>query len=136
MTEKGKNSSFVYFCISIAPVLVFLAANSVQGIHNQVPQTVDMAVTSDTTAAGIWKRECSSCHGKDGAGKTKAGRRAKVKNFTDSEYQDTWTDEEAFNVISTATKNGEELKNKKPYADKLTVEEIKLMVAFVREFAT
>lgn len=135
MRNKDKKAKIIFFGICIAPVLALLAASSAQDITDRILPTTDTVITSDTTAAGIWKRECSSCHGKNGAGKTKAGRRAKVKNFTDPEYQNTWTDEEAVKVISTATKNGEELKNKKPYADKLTEEEIKLMVAFVREFA-
>jgi mono/diheme cytochrome c family protein len=135
MRDNSNRAPIVFFCLSVVPVLAIFALNSVANINDQPPTTADIVVAADTTQEGIWKRECSSCHGKDGIGKTRAGRRAKVKDFTDKEYQSTWTDEEAVEVISTATKNGEELKNKKPYAEKLTVEEITLMVAFVREFA-
>lgn len=90
----------------------------------------------DTAIVNLFKRECASCHGEDGAGQTRAGRRAGVKDFTDAEYQATWTDEEAFDVISTATKDGEQLKNKKPFAEKLTAEQITLLVQHVRTFAS
>ena len=34
-----------------------------------------------------WEKHCASCHGKDGKGETKAGRKADVKNLTDATYQ-------------------------------------------------
>lgn len=128
-------TSVTILCVSAVPVLGLLVGFSTLRIEHQALSSFEVSgEIADTTAEGIWKRECSSCHGKDGKGKTKAGRRAKVKNFTDAEYQSTWTDEEAFNVIYTAKKNGEKLKNKKPFSEKLTKDEIELMVAFVREF--
>lgn len=94
-----------------------------------------MVLSSDTAIVGLFKRECSSCHGVDGKGETRAGKRAGVKDFTDAAYQATWTDEEAFQVVSTATKDGKELRNKKPFAGKLTEEQIRLLVEHVRSFA-
>ena len=32
-----------------------------------------------------WDKNCASCHGKDGKGETKAGKKADVKDLTDSE---------------------------------------------------
>lgn len=118
------------------PLLVFLV---LAVIPERALPTTEMAQTGiampDTAIVNLFKRECASCHGEDGAGKTKAGRRAGVKDFTDAEYQATWTDEDAFKVVSTATKNGEPLRNKKPFAEKLTEEQIKLLIQHVRTFA-
>lgn len=86
-------------------------------------------------ATEIWKEECGSCHGPDGKGRTRAGRQARVKDFTDAAYQDSFTDEEAIQVIKTAKKDGKELRNKNPYADKLTEQEIRALVEYVRQFA-
>lgn len=85
----------------------------------------------------IWKEECASCHGKDGKGVTKAGKRAGVKDFTDLEYQGSFTDDDAVHAIVTATKaDGERIKKMKAFGEEkiLTEEEILRMVAFIRGF--
>ena len=89
-------------------------------------------VDAEKTAAN-WKKNCLSCHGKDGEGKTKAGRKAKVKDLTDVEYQKKFTDEKMFSQIKLGMKddNGKELM--KAYGDKLKDAEIKDLVAFVRK---
>jgi cytochrome c len=90
---------------------------------------------SPDRSEAIWQAECASCHGNDGKGETRAGKRAGVKDFTDLAYQQSWTDEEAMQVIKTAKKDGKELRNKNPFADQLTDEEIRGLIAYVRAFA-
>jgi mono/diheme cytochrome c family protein len=80
-----------------------------------------------------WNKHCASCHGKDGKGQTKAGRLAGVKNQTDPKYQATLNDEKMFKSIKEGLKEGNKEKMK-PSADKLTDEEIKALVAYVRQF--
>ena len=78
-----------------------------------------------------WTKHCVSCHGKDGQGKTKAGSKAKVKNLTDAKYQASFDDAKAHKAI----KEGLEIDGKvamKPLGDKLTDDEIKGLIAFVR----
>ncbi len=78
-----------------------------------------------------WAKQCASCHGKDGKGQTKAGRMAGVKDQTDTQYQATLNDEKMFKSIKEGLKEGNKEKMK-PSADKLTDEEIKALVTFVR----
>ena len=86
---------------------------------------------ADVTAN--WKKHCASCHGKDGKGKTKAGRKAKVKNLTDVKYQASFTDEKMHQQIKEGmTVDGK--KKMKAYGDKLNEDEIKALVAFIRKF--
>lgn len=98
-----------------------------------------LLVTSVTVRAAedveaLWKKNCTSCHGADGKGKTKAGRQAKVKDFTDAEYQKTFTDEFATKRLKEGIiEDGKE--RMKPFGDKLTDAEIKELLAFVRAFA-
>lgn len=81
----------------------------------------------------LWNQHCVSCHGKDGKGQTKAGRKAGVKDQTDPQYQAGLTDEKMFTAIKQGLK--EDGKEKmKPFADKLKDEEIKALVAHVRSF--
>jgi len=78
-----------------------------------------------------WSKHCVSCHGKDGKGKTKAGRQAKVKDLTNAKYQESFTDEGAFkNTKEGMTVDGKEAM--KPFKDKLSDQEIKDLIAFVR----
>lgn len=93
-----------------------------------------VALTAPLRAADVqenWTKHCASCHGKDGKGETKAGKKAGVKDQTDPKYQATLNDEKMF----LSVKNGLKEDNKekmKPFADKLTDEEIKALVGHVR----
>lgn len=91
------------------------------------------AVSLQADVDANWKKNCASCHGQDGSGKTAMGKRLKVGDYTDPAVQDKFTDEEAIKV----TKEGIEKDGKqvmKPYADKLSDEEIKELVAKIRSF--
>ena len=118
------------------PLLLYFAFSVQLDSASPIADEWTSIAMPDTVIVNLFKEECASCHGEDGKGQTRAGRRAGVEDFTDAEYQATWTDDEAFNVVMTATKDGEELKNKKPFADKLTEEQIKLLVQHVRTFAS
>lgn len=91
------------------------------------------AVSLHADAEANWKKNCASCHGQDGKGQTMMGKKLGAKDYTDPKVQDSFTDEEAFK----ATKEGIEKNGKsvmKPYAGKLTDEEIKELVAHIRAF--
>ena len=80
-----------------------------------------------------WKKNCASCHGQDGKGQTMMGKRSGAKDYTDPAVQAGFSDEEAF----TATKEGVKKDGKtvmKPYASKLSDDEIKELVAKIRNF--
>ncbi|MCR4288725.1 MAG: cytochrome c [Candidatus Scalindua sp.] len=87
---------------------------------------------SDTFAGDIdykkiFNNECKKCHGKDGKG-SKRGKGLGVPDFTDGEWQDSVTDEQLIKSIT----NG---KKKMPkQAEKLSQEEIKAMVKYIRFF--
>jgi mono/diheme cytochrome c family protein len=81
-----------------------------------------------------YAKHCASCHGKDGKGETKAGKKAKAVDLTDAAYQQKFTDEQAFNDIKNGRKDGDR-EQMKPFADKLSDEEIKALVAYTRKFA-
>ena len=83
--------------------------------------------------AANWTKHCASCHGKDGKGQTKAGRMAGAKDQTDAQYQATLNDEKMFKSIKEGLKEGNKEKMK-PFADKLSDEEIKALVGHVRSF--
>ena len=80
-----------------------------------------------------WKKNCSSCHGVDGKGQTMMGKKLGANDYTDAKVQEGFTDEEAFKVTKEGlVKEGKTIM--KPYADKLTDDEIKELVAHIRKF--
>ena len=81
-----------------------------------------------------WDKNCASCHGKDGKGETKAGKKAGAKDLTDAKYQASFTDEQMAKQIKEGLKDKNGKEQMKPFADKLTDDEIKAIVAYVRAF--
>jgi mono/diheme cytochrome c family protein len=92
-------------------------------------------VARAASADDNWKQHCASCHGSDGAGHTKMGRKVEARDLTDPAYQKTFTD----GVLLDHLKNGEKAPDgavkMKPYGDRLTDEELRGLVTFVRALA-
>ena len=99
--------------------------------------TVSLALAAGTAVAADakdnWVKNCQKCHGADGKGQTVMGKKLKVKDYTDAKVQDAFKDEEAFKITKEGKKEGD--KEAMPaYAEKLSDQEIKDLVAFVRKF--
>lgn len=74
-------------------------------------------------AAATWNTHCAGCHGKDGGGATTMGKKLGVKDYTKDQG---FSDAEAAKVI----KDG---KGKmKGFAAKLSDDDVKALVAYVR----
>jgi len=84
-------------------------------------------------AQGNWDKNCAACHGKDGKGQTMMGRKLGMKDYTDPKVQDSFTDEQAIKAIKDGVTEDGKTKMK-PFADKLSDDEIKALVKHVREF--
>ena len=83
------------------------------------------AVTS-ADAGAIYNRDCASCHGRDGRGRTRKGRQTRARDVTDAAWQDDVSDERLFNSIN----NG---RGKMPAFRKTVSEnDIDALVAFIR----
>ena len=83
-------------------------------------------------AAANWEKHCQKCHGADGKGETKMGKKVGVKDMTSAEYQTALKDDAAFKSIKEGIKDGDTVKMKP--ADGLSDDEIKALVAHVRKF--
>ena len=80
-----------------------------------------------------WEKNCASCHGKDGKGQTTAGKKAGCKDMTDPKVQEELKDDQAIkNIKEGQKKDGKEIM--KAFGEKLTDDEIKALVAYVRAF--
>jgi len=80
-----------------------------------------------------WKAHCTKCHGEDGKGETKMGKKAGCKDYTDAKVQEALKDDKAFKSVKEGLKDGDK-EVMKPFAEKLSDDEIKALVAHVRSF--
>ena len=87
------------------------------------------AYAADATAN--WENHCGSCHGPDGKGDTKQGKKLKIKDLTDAAYQGSFTDEDAFKAMKEGLKDENGKQKMKPIED-LSDDEMKALVAYVR----
>lgn len=92
--------------------------------------TIALATCAASAAdvSELWTKNCASCHGKDGTGNTVMGKKSGVENYQDAAVQAKFTDAQAVDIIT----NGKE--KMKSFKAKLTAEEIKSLVAYVRAF--
>jgi cytochrome c6 len=79
-------------------------------------------------AAATYKAKCAACHAADGSGATAAGKAMNIPDLRGDEVQKMTDDQ-----LIDATTNG---KNKMPaYKGKLTDDQIKQVVAYIRQLA-
>jgi mono/diheme cytochrome c family protein len=98
----------------VAAVLVF---GSIVG--------VGVALFADENAehpSALFKQYCAKCHGEDGKANTPKGSQLMARDFTDSEFQSSKTDEQ---LIKTVTEGHEDMP---PFGKKLTKEQIESLV--------
>jgi cytochrome c553 len=94
-----------------------------------------MAVVVTVSAADVkenWDKNCSKCHGADGKGDTKMGKKLEIKDFTDAKYQAEMKDEAMMKALKEGVKDGEKVRMKA--AEGLSEDEMKALVKFVRDF--
>lgn len=82
-------------------------------------------------AKANWDANCAQCHGKSGAADTKMGKQLNAKDLTDPKVQAAFSDAKATQSIKEGVKeNGKT--TMKAFGGKLTDDEIKALVAYVR----
>jgi mono/diheme cytochrome c family protein len=90
----------------------------------------------------LFHAKCAGCHGDDGKGQTKWGKKYKAPDFTSAKFQDESKDSEFLETIEKGiTKKVKddkgELKPKKimpGWSEKLSADQMNALVAYVRTF--
>jgi cytochrome c553 len=93
------------------------------------------AMVISASAADVketWSKDCAKCHGPDGKGDTKMGKKLEIKDFTDAKYQASLKDDAMLKAIKEGVKDGEKTRMKA--AEGLSDEEMKALVTYVRAF--
>jgi len=125
---------------AIQPMLRVRIAQAIQ--KRAMKKTLILSLTI-LAAAGLsvraadakanYEKDCAKCHGADGKGDTKMGKKSGAKDYTDPKVQAEMKDDTAFKAIKEGLKDKEGKVVMKPsegYSD----EEIKTLVAFMRTF--
>lgn len=81
-----------------------------------------------------WENLCQKCHGADGKGQTKSGKKLQLRDYTDAKVQAELKDDEMAKAIADGVtdKNGKE--KMKAYKDEISAQEITELVAYIRKF--
>ena len=94
-----------------------------------------LACTVIATNADVkenYEKHCTKCHGPDGKGDTKMGKKSGAKDYTDAKVQAELKDDKAFKSIKEGLKDGDKTLMKP--AEALSDGEIKELVAHMRAF--
>ena len=84
-------------------------------------------------AKAIYEKDCTKCHGADGKGETKMGKKLGAKDYSDAKVQAALTDEAAFKAIKEGFKSKEDKVLMKP-SEGVSDADIKAVVAYMRTF--
>ena len=86
---------------------------------------------SSMSAKDVYEKRCVSCHAEDGKGQTKKGKQLRVPDFTSAKWQKHTRDDEITEIIE----NGNKKRKMPAFKDKLTADQIKELVPYLRGFA-
>jgi mono/diheme cytochrome c family protein len=84
-------------------------------------------------AKGLYENNCAKCHGTDGKGDTKMGKKLGAKDYTDPKVQDALKDDAATKAIKEGLKDADGKSLMKP-AEGLSDSDVKGLVAYMRTF--
>lgn len=76
----------------------------------------------------LYAANCVKCHGNDGKGQTKMGKKLEVRDFTQADVWSTFDDEDAFKAVKNGIKRDGEI----VMGYKLPDEEIKAMIDYMK----
>jgi cytochrome c551/c552 len=84
-------------------------------------------------AKALYENSCAKCHGSDGKGDTKMGKKLGAKDYTDSKVQAALTDDAAAKAIKEGLKDSDGKSLMKP-TEGVSDGDVKGLVAYMRTF--
>ena len=91
------------------------------------------ATLNAAPAAENWENHCAKCHGADGKGQTKVGKKLAVKDYTDAKVQAELKDADMIKAINDGViVDGKE--RMKAFKGELSAAEVTDLVAYIRKF--
>ena len=81
----------------------------------------------------LYEKDCLKCHGADGKGETKMGKKLGAKDYTDAKVQEELKNDAALKAIKEGFKDKDGKQVMKP-AEGASDEDAKAMIAYMRAF--
>ncbi|PYS74905.1 MAG: hypothetical protein DMF69_00360 [Acidobacteria bacterium] len=110
--------------VSTSLVLITAVGISIVSLQAKV-----IGTQKGRTAAQLYSRYCSSCHGRDGRSQTSKGKYGHARDLTDAKWQDDVSDERIYNSIMHGRNGGG---NMPGFANKLKEKEANALVEMIR----
>jgi mono/diheme cytochrome c family protein len=85
-------------------------------------------------AAENWENQCTKCHGADGKGQTKVGKKLNLKDYSDAKVQAEMKDADMAKAITDGVLDKDGKEKMKAFKEELTAAEITELVGYVRKF--
>jgi cytochrome c6 len=85
-------------------------------------------------ASENWDNHCAKCHGADGKGQTKIGKKLALKDYTAAAVQAEMKDAAMAKDIADGVKDKAGKEKMKAFQSELSSEEIQALVAYIRKF--
>ncbi len=79
-----------------------------------------------------WKQHCVRCHGADGKGVTKMGRKLKIRDLTQERTQKRLADDDIADLLASGYKDNSGEERMPAFRDKLSPEDRAALAVFVR----
>lgn len=96
-----------------------------------------LAISASSTFAadvkGLYEKECTKCHGDDGKGQTKMGKKLGAKDYSDPKVVAEMKDDAAFKAIKDGLKDKEDKTLMKPL-EGASDADIKALVEYMKTF--
>jgi cytochrome c6 len=92
------------------------------------------ALSYAAPASENWDNLCAKCHGADGKGQTKLGKKLSLKDYTDAKVQAEFKDEELTKAITEGVKDKNGKEKMKAFSPELSPAEVTDLVAHIRKF--
>ena len=93
---------------------------------------LNLTGTAIADGAELWAKKCALCHGKDGKGTTPMCEKLKCRDLTNPKVQAAFTDDQVTKSIIEGIKDKSGNTVMPPFKEKLTTEEVKESVKFLR----
>lgn len=94
--------------------------------------SLSLVTAQAADAKANYEKRCAKCHGADGKGDTKMGKKLGVKDYTTAKVQEEMKDDKAFKAIKEGLKDGDKTLMKPE--EGLTDDDIKALVKHMRAF--
>lgn len=85
-----------------------------------------------TDPSDAWSQNCVRCHGPDGKGQTKMGRKLKIKDLTSEKTRTRLTDERIVETISEGKQDSNGTERMPSFREKLSEPDRKALAVYVR----